>query len=163
MKAVLFALLGVSALASAVLASDRVPIDEAGIRETEISVSEVPAVLARLKKTAVEATFTVFVFSPGTGPFVPNDAINLQFCFEDGSVGFDWVLLAPPNIRDQKKYERLASSLGYKVVAKKQNGVRYLRTTEGDLARLCERVMCDLYGKAKESRIGLLTRGVQWP
>lgn len=163
MKIVLFALLVVSVIAVVAFAANRKTVAEAPVEESEISVADVPKVFSRLKAKAEEEAFTVFVFSPGSGAFSPDEAINLQFCFEDGCAGFDWVLLGQPNIRDRKKYEQLAASLGYKVLSKEKNGVHYLRTTEGDLPRLCERVICDLYGKKKDSRIGLLTRGIQWP
>ena len=142
---------------------ERVPLEKANVEEHEISVQEIPAVFTQLKAKAEEATFTVFVFSPGAGPFKAEEAINLQFSYEDGTIGFDWVLLGPPNIRDRKKYEQMASSLGYEILSKERNGVHYLRTVNGDLPRLCERVIMDLYGKKKDSRIGLLTRGIRWP
>ncbi|HXB02440.1 MAG TPA: hypothetical protein VNV15_06445 [Opitutaceae bacterium] len=130
----------------------------------EISAQDIPSVFARLNALGKDETFTVFVFSPGSGPFNPDDALNLQFYVEEGRIGFDWVLLGLPNIRDREKYERLAASLGYKVVPKNKNGVNYLRTEEGDLPRLCEHVLYDLYGKKADSRIGLLIlQGMPWP
>jgi hypothetical protein len=164
MGIVLLVLIGLIAVIIGVAHShERVPIENAHVDEYEISVQEIPAVFTRLKGKAEEATFTVFVFSPGAGPFKPEEAINLQFSFEDGAIGFDWVLLGPPNIRDQKEYEKLAASLGYKVLPKEGNGVHYLRTVDGDLPRLCKRVIVDLYGKKENSRVGLLTRGIKWP
>ena len=163
MKIALLLLLVVIASAVAAFAANRRAVADAPIEESEISVADVPAVFSRLKTKAKEEAFTVFVFSPGSGAFSADEAINLQFCFEEGRAGFDWVLLGQPNIRDRKKYEQLAASLGYKTVPKEKNGVQYLRTTDGDLPRLCDRVICDLYGKKKDSRIGLLSRGIQWP
>ena len=136
---------------------------KAPVDEYEIAVREVPSVFARLKAISKDETFTAFVFSPGSGSFNPSEALNLQFYFEDGRIGFDWVLLGKPNIRDREKFERLAASLGYKVVPQEKNGVKYLRTVEGDLPRLCKRVLVDLYGKSGESRIGLLVlKGIPW-
>jgi hypothetical protein len=161
MKIALLVLLVVIAVVA--FAAIRKTVAEAPVEEAEISVADVPAVFSRLKSKAEEGTFTVFVFSPGSGAFRADEAINLQFCFEDGRAGFDWVLLGQPNVRDRKKYEQLAAALGYKTLLREKNGVQYLRTTEGDLPRLCERAICDLYGKKKGSRIGLLTRGIRWP
>jgi len=163
MKMALLVLLVVIAISVAAFAAGRKTVADAPVEESEISVADIPAIFSRLKTKAAEETFTVFIFSPGGGAFSADDAINLQFCFEEGSAGFDWVLLGQPNIRDRKNYEELAASLGYKTFPKEKNGVHYLRTTDGDLSRLCERVICDLYGKKKDSRIGLLTRGIKWP
>jgi hypothetical protein len=160
MKPAILILIISAVIAVAVFAASRKTPLEAQIEESEISVQDIPAVFARLKAKAEEATFTVFIFSPGEEVFKPDDAINLQFCFEDGMIGFDWVLLGSANIRDQEKYKQLATSMGYRVIPKEKNGVKYLRTTEGDLPRLCERVTYELYGKKKDSRIGLLTRGI---
>ncbi len=88
----------------------------------------------------------------------------MQFSVEDGHIGFDWLLLRDENIRDRSRYEHFAASLGYKVVSKKENGVEYLRAVEGDLPRLCEGVLRELYGKNENSTIGLLVpQGVPWP
>ncbi len=163
MKIALLIALAVALITVVARAAGRKTIAEAPVDESEIRVADIPAVFARLKAKGEEATFTTFVFSPGSGAFNPDEAINLQFCFEDGSMGFDWVLLGQPNVRDPKKYEQLAASLGFKVLPKEKNGVHYLRTTGGDLPRLCEHVICDLYGKKRDSRIGLLTRGITWP
>ena len=70
---------------------------KAPIDAYEISARQVPAAFARLNALAKDETFTVFVFSPGSGPFNPDEAINLQFSFEDGHIGFDWVLLGKAN------------------------------------------------------------------
>ena len=68
------------------------------------------------------------------------------------------------NIRDRVKFERLAASLNCKVVSKEKNGVKYLRTVNGDLPLLCDCVLRDLYGKNMESRIGLVVpKGMPWP
>jgi len=163
MKVALLVLIVGPMLVGDAFAAERKNVAEAQMTEFEITVREIPAVFARLKSKAENETFTVFVFSPGSGVFEPEKAINLQFCFENGSIGFDWVLLGAPNIKDRERYVQLATSLGYKVLPKEGNGVRYLRTTEGDLPRLCERVLGDLYGKNMDSKIGLLTRGIQWP
>jgi hypothetical protein len=130
--------------------------------EFEITVSDIPAVFERVKAHAENESFAVFVFAP-LGGRLPEEAINIQFYFEDGRVGLDWVLLGSPNLRDKEKYERLATSLGYKLVAKEKNGVNYLRAEEGDLPRLCERAICDLYSLQRDSKIGLLLHGIPWP
>jgi hypothetical protein len=163
MKTAITAIVLIGVFLAMAFAVGRKPIAEVPIEESEVRVADIPTVFLRLKAAAEEEAFAVFIFSPGSGPFSADEAINLQFCFEDGSAGVDWVLLGQPNIRDRKKYEQLAASLGYKVVPRKKNGVHYLRVTEGDLPRLCERVICDLYGKQSGSSIGLLTKGFTWP
>jgi len=145
-------------------AKDTQAAENPSLDEYEIRVKDIHAVFARLKAQAKDETFAVFVFTPGPEPFDPKkEAINIQFYFEDGRIGLDWVLLGPQNIQDQEKYKRLAKSLGYKVFAKEKNRVRYLRTEEGDLPRLCERAIIDLYSLRQDSKIGLLIHGMRWP
>jgi len=140
----------------------RITAADAGLDEFEIAVHDIPAVVARAKAQAKDGSFAVFVFSP-PGGHLPDDAVNIQFSFEGGRIGLDWVLLGAPNVRDREKYERLVGSLGYKIVAKEEPGVKYLRVEEGDLPRLCEKAICDLYSLGKESKVGLLVHGMSWP
>ena len=140
----------------------RVAAADAGLNEFEISVQDIPSVFARVKAQAKNDSFVVFVFAPpGSRP--SDDTVNIQFSVEGGRIGLDWVLLGPLNNRDRGRYERLVGSLSYKFVAKDKDGVNYLRIEEGDLPRLCEKVICDLYSMGKESKIGLLVHGVSWP
>jgi hypothetical protein len=125
-------------------------------------VQDIPAVFARAKAQAKDESFAVFVFAPPGGS-LSKDAINIQFSFENGRIGLDWVLLSPPNIKDREQYERLATSLGYKINAKEKDGVKYLRIEDGDLPRLCEKAICDLYSLRKESKVGLLVHLMSWP
>jgi hypothetical protein len=140
----------------------RVAAADAGLDEFEIRVQDIPAVFARAKAQAKDESFAVFVFEPPGGS-LSKDAINIQFSFENGRIGLDWVLLSPPNIKDREQYERLATSLGYKIIAKEKDGVKYLRIEEGDLPHLCEKAICDLYSLRKESKVGLLVHRMSWP
>jgi len=43
------------------------------------------------------------------------------------------------------------------------NQVKYLRTEDGDLPRLCQKVVCDLYEKNPETKLDLVVEGFSWP
>jgi len=122
----------------------------------EIRVDQIPAVFTRLEFLGKESTFAAFVFFPENETSDPDEALNIQFSVEDGHIGFDWLLVGEQNIKDRSNYEQFAKALGYAVVSKKENGVKYLRTMKGDLPGLCQRVLFTLYGKRADSKIGLV-------
>jgi hypothetical protein len=125
-------------------------------------VSQIPAVFERLKKDGKDGSFAVFMFQPPDQPSA-DDAINIQFSIEAGRIGLDWCLIGPSNIRDKEKFERFVSGRGFKIQLREMNGVKYLRTADGDLPRLCQQVVCDLYTKKPESKLDMVIEGFSWP
>jgi hypothetical protein len=75
----------------------------------------------------------------------------------------DWVLLGPLNLRDKEKFLQFAGKLGYKVVAREGNKVKYLRVEEGDLPKLCEASIRDLYAISSDTGLGFIPEGFTWP
>lgn len=125
-------------------------------------VSQIPEVFERLKKEGKDGSFVVFMFQPLNQP-TADDAINIQFSIEDGRIGLDWCLIAPSNIRDKEKFERLVLSLGSKVLSREMNQVKYLRIEDGDLPPLCQKVICDLYSKKADTKLDMVVEGFSWP
>lgn len=83
-------------------------------------------------------------FAPRARP--DDEAVHLQFSMENGRPGFDWVLLAPANVRDQAKFEALAESIGIELQRNQINGVDYFRTEDERCVELCRRIVVDIYG-----------------
>ena len=128
-----------------------------------VSSAAVPTVFEKLEKKKGEGSFAAFIFF-ADGKQTDQNAVNLQFSFENGRVGLDWVLRAPINIRDKDRFKTFAEKLGYNVEAKEQNGVRYLRVERGgDLRELCRRILYELYGVPSDGEIGLMLSGIKWP
>ena len=126
------------------------------------TVSQIPAVFERLTNEGRDGSFAVFMFQPPNKPS-SDDAINIQFSIEGGPIGLDWCITGPSNIRDKEKFERRVLSLGYKIGEREMNQVKYLRTEDGDLPRLCQKVVCDLYEKNPETKLELVVEGFSWP
>jgi hypothetical protein len=128
----------------------------------KVKMADISAIFDKLKATGKDANFAVFVFTP-PGKKSPDDAINVQFSIEGGRIGFDWVLLGPANIRDKEKFVQLAGSLGYKVLTCEGNKVKYLRVEDGDLPKLCEASIRDLYSIPLDEVLELIPEGFEWP
>jgi len=130
--------------------------------EAKVTIADIAAIFEKLRTVGKDGSFAVFAFnSPGTSS--PREAINLQFSVEHGQIGFDWVLLGPPNIRDKEKFVRLAEKLGYKPVACEMNKVKYLRVEGDGLPRLCEASIRDLYSMPPDTDLNLIPEGFTWP
>jgi len=127
----------------------------------QVLMSDIPRVLAQLETSTVELAFAVFVFSK---PDRPGDegAVNIQFSMENGTAGIDWVLLARRNIEDQASFVEFARQRGFSPVPHEQNDVKYLRVEHGDIAKLCQDVMREMYRVTSSTRIELITEGFDW-
>jgi len=131
--------------------------------EAKVKMADIPAIFEKLRAVGKDDSFAVFCFTP-LGKESPGEAINVQFSIERGRIGFDWVLLGPPNIRDRDKFFQLAQRLGYKVIEREMNNVKYLRVEEGgSLPALCEASIRDLYSISSDTILDLIPEGFRWP
>jgi hypothetical protein len=129
----------------------------------KVTLADIPAIFKKLADTKKEGSFAAFIFNP---PGLPDtsESINIQFSVEGTSVGLDWILLGPANVRDRERFSQFAGSLGYTVSEREMNGVKYLRTVgTGNLPSLCEKTIRDLYSVPAELRIDLIVEGIDWP
>jgi len=74
-----------------------------------VRADQIPSVVARLYglPEGKNGTWVVFMFSPPSAP-PDQDAINLQYSVEQGSVGLDWVPISSGNIADREKIAAFA-------------------------------------------------------
>jgi hypothetical protein len=145
----------VVAVAAIIVLRLRVPAAEkSGM--SKATLADLPAMVALLDSVRTEGSFLALGADSVPG-------LNVQFSFEDGSVGFDWVLLAPINIEQREKAESYAASRGQKLVEHSMNDVAYLRTTAGDLAALCHGILHELYGVRTNEELWVAVGGVEWP
>jgi hypothetical protein len=94
---------------------------------------------------------------------VEDDGYNVQFSIEKNRIGFDWVLIAPANVRDKEKFSQFAGGQGYKIVECEMNDVKYLRVENGDLPKLCVTVIRDLYSVSLDTDLYFNPDGFTWP
>jgi hypothetical protein len=125
------------------------------------TAKQIPDLLAQLSRLQSYPAFVTFVFS---APDQPGDdhAMNVQFSVEGGTTGFDWVLLAPRNLSDEKRFLEFARALGFAPSLKEMNNVRYWRVEHGDIASLCGRVITEMYGMSDTQPIDLVVEGFKW-
>jgi hypothetical protein len=69
-----------------------------------------------------------------------------------GPVGFR-------NIQERKRVEEFARTRGIQLIEKRRRGVDYLRTEDGDVARLCVDVITEVVGIENSAEIVMLHRG----
>ena len=131
--------------------------------ELNVKQSVIPSIFERLQETGKDGSFAVLGFLPPGKTSPEDDGINVQFSIENGRIGFDWVLLGPSNIRDKEKFTQFAAGLNYKVGEHEMNGVKYLRVEEGDLPKLCETLIRDLYSIPSDTDLYFNPDGFTWP
>jgi len=126
-----------------------------------IKVRDIPRIYSSLKRTGTDGSFAAIM--PSKRPKKSQDVANLQFSIENGSIGFDWVLLSEVNIEDRDRFEALAKSRRFDIREMTMNGVQYLRTTNGNAASLCQTVLSELYSIPSDAEIDLIVEGFSWP
>ena len=89
--------------------------------------------------------------------------MNLNLSFENGKVGFDWVLLAPRNLEDQEKFRAFTRQHGIELDSRSMNGVHYLRVERGDIATFITSVVTEMYGRPRDEPLTLVHDGFEWP
>jgi hypothetical protein len=131
------------------------------VKPIRVKIADLPRVLTAVAASTRTPAFAAFVFTTADQPD-DKDAVNLQFSLENGRAGFDWVLLAPGNIKDKESFIEYVRRRGYSYSERKVNRVAYLRVEDGDLARLCSEVITGLYARPREEPFDMIVEGFEW-
>lgn len=126
-----------------------------------VRLADIPQIFDKLKSRGSDGSFAVFMFSDH-GKLGEEGQVNLQFSIENGSVGLDWVLIGPINIRDEERIFSFLKARGSTPSRLEENGVSYLRTERGDLVQLCQHILKGLYGVKADEDIDLVPEGFSW-
>ena len=127
-----------------------------------VSVRDIPGALAALSATGKDGNFAVFLFGADGHAPAATDALNIQFSREAGSVGIDWVLLAPLNLESQARFVAFFERMGHTVRRREMNQVNYLRVEGGQLAELLREFLSDEFKVTPEQKMDLITEGFVW-
>ena len=126
-----------------------------------VTLGDFPALVSALQVTNAKGSFWV-VLIPGTAKG-DGYAANLQYSFEDGVVGLDWVLIAERNIDDKQRFLDFVRRAGSTTEEKEGNGVRYLRATGAkDITALGQNFLQQIYGVKPDDKLQLIIDGFEW-
>ncbi|MDC0886826.1 hypothetical protein OAS19_03440 [Altererythrobacter sp.] len=132
------------------------------VSEADVRIVDLPDIVEALSRSAEYGNYAAIVFNTTDQPD-DYDAIDLNMTIEDHQVGFDWVLLRPENIRDQKRFIAFANNKGFEPVRRTTNGVNYLRVEGVDVAEFAASVITDMYERPEDQPLGLYREGFEWP
>ncbi len=143
-----------------------------------VSVSDIPLVFNEVSEQKIERSFATFIHE------VNGSQVNVQFSYENGKAGLDWVMRTPRNKKDKKQFLKLAESMNYTVSEKEMNGVEYLRIENDDklpklvfpdgnggynelprekaIPFLCTRVFRVMYGLSDDDEVYMYFEGVKF-
>jgi len=127
----------------------------------KVAANEIPTVIERLQFGQGNPRFAVLIFSPPDSK--DGEAVNLQYSFENGVVGFDWVLLGPRNISDKNGIIEFAKGRGQVLIEHDMNNVRYLRLEGAGAADLGIRIIRDFYKIDPNVKLEMIVEGFEWP
>jgi hypothetical protein len=139
------------------VAVDRTSGDVQVLTPSAVRVQQISAVVDQLTANAQEQSWAAFTFNPPSQSVTGDSAVNLQYSFEGGRVGLDWVLLAPRNVADKEKVSAFIKQQNHQLLEREVNGVRYLRVEGGDLANLGISMLNQLYGTDRDTEMDLFT------
>jgi hypothetical protein len=137
------------------------PVKSQMAEQYSVKLSDVPEVLQQLKQRGSNGSFAVFMFSNQRKSGNEN-IVNLQFSIENGKIGLDWVLLAPANIRDERRVTDFLTARKAPPRRVTANDVNYLRAESGDLVLIGQDIMREIYGMKDNDDIEFLPEGFEW-
>lgn len=124
---------------------------------THTTSEQIPSIVSKLQRTGRDGSYVVFMFS------IPNnrdDTLpNLQYSIENGRLGFDWVLLAPQNVKDGPAVLDFINRLGHSASKRKMNNVHYLRAEGNGIEDLGPKILSEYYHLAPEAKLELIVEG----
>jgi hypothetical protein len=123
-----------------------------------VSPAMIPALIQDLEAGEAYPRFVVLMFQPANTE--DGEYVNLQYSWEDGRVGLDWVLLGGRNIADMGLVEALAEHLGHQVMRLEMNEVKFLRFEGPGIADLGMAILHEVYGIEASDSVELLTEGI---
>jgi len=132
------------------------------LKQTEVRTDNLPGLAEALSRGSAPDRYAALIFNTPDRPS-DEDALNIQMSFENGRMGFDWVLLAPRNIEDQEKFRAFARAHGVEAIARSENGVSYLRVEGTDVAKFTATVVTEMYHRPSNAPLGLVYEGFDWP
>ena len=124
---------------------------------TYVTRDQIPSIVSKLQRTGRDGSFVVFMFSlagndDGTLP-------NLQYSIENGRLGFDWVLIAPQNIKDESAVADFIKRLSFTSSKREINNVRYLRVEGMGVEDLGLKILRDFYRLPADTKFELIVEG----
>ncbi|MEQ1642202.1 MAG: hypothetical protein ABL959_02005 [Pyrinomonadaceae bacterium] len=121
------------------------------------TIEQIPTIVAKLQQTGKDSSFVVFMFQiqGNSDELFP----NLQYSIENGKVGFDWVLIAPQNIKDEGAISAFVTNQGYVPSKREMNGVRFVRVEGTGIENLGVKVLRDFYHLAPDTKLELIVDG----
>jgi hypothetical protein len=137
-----------------------------GVEEPDyplVQVNKIPNVVESLRNGMGYPRYAVLMFLPSDSN--DDDYVNLQYSFENDTIGLDWVLLGERNIDDKKAIIAFTKKFGYKFERYEMNKVKYLRIechSIEELAKIGVKIISDFYGFDPTFKIKLLVEGFNW-
>jgi hypothetical protein len=118
---------------------------------------QIPTIVSKLQRTGRDGSFVVFMFSiPGNHD---ETLPNLQYSVENGQLGFDWVLIAPQNMKDETAVTDFIKRFGHTSSKREMNGVRYLRFEGMGVEDLGLKILQDFYHLPSDTKLELIVEG----
>jgi hypothetical protein len=153
----IFVLVGLAVLAAIILW-----IQFRSARDHQVAFEDIPRIFDRLVEAKRDGSFAVLLFGRDGAAPAKVDALNVQFSLQEGRVGLDWVLVAPLNVAAQRDVAAFLRRQGATARRREENGVKYLRTEEGDLVRLCQSLLREQFGVTANQRLRLIASDFTW-
>ena len=131
-------------------------------RAGSVQLSDLPQIVNAMTNATAKVRYAGLTFNTPNRP-KDDDAVNLNLSFENGKVGFDWILLATRNLQDEAAFKEFARARGIEPVSLTMNGVSYLRVECGDIAKFTASIATEMYACPQNQTLTLFHDGFTWP
>jgi len=126
-------------------------------------IEEIPAIVNSLDRHSREGTFVMFILPLADNS--KNDFVSVQFSFEDGTVGFDWLLNNGVGNEERVSFEELAKEKGWSLEQKEGGGFHYLRVqgrSPTEIAQIGSETITSLYQVDTNQQLEVNTNASNW-
>ncbi len=166
---VLIAVLSIAGIAASILNSRLLVRDRNEerngprlLKQVAVRLDELPSVVEAMSYGSGKVRYAGITFNTADRPS-EDDAVNLNLSVENGTVGFDWVLLAPRNLEDEGRFRAFVQTQGAEPITRSTNGVSYLRVEGVDTANLIAGIVTEMYQHPSTEPLQLVHEGFTWP
>ncbi len=132
------------------------------LKPLEVRQDDLPAIVRNISEGSAKIRYAGLTFRTPDRPS-PLDTVDINLSFENGTVGFDWVLLAPRNLEDVEKFKEFARVQGLEPNSCSMNGVSYLRVESGDVVKFTTSIITEMYDRPPDEPLALVHEGFEWP
>lgn len=110
----------------------------------KVKINEIGDIFNKVINLKKEHSFVVFIFELKQKRYTEN-ILNIQFSYEKGRIGLDWLLTTEAAIGELQSFISLLKKYKYEYIKHNEGDCEFIRIEEGDLVKLALHIFTELF------------------